>query len=137
MSLRPFVLIIDGTSEEQLSIVENLEDTGYHAYGVKNPEQALTFCREVDIVLTSLQSIEQFGLASFRALQEKAPKLRFILTAPEDRIAHLDLPGLRIARTVPAPFLLRDLIRAVRRTSSPWYIIWRRFLTGGEKGAGC
>ena len=137
--MRPSVLVIGGTPEEQLSIIENLEDAGYLADSVETPENALRICQttQVHIVISSLHSVEHFGLAAYRTIQEKVPALHFILTVPRERIPHLDLPGLTIGQVVPAPFLLRDLLKAVRRSSSPWlslsHQLRARFSSHGEQ----
>ena len=130
--MRPFVLVIGGASEEQISIVENLEDMGYLADSVESPENALGICEKtrVDVIISSLGSVERFELGAYRVLQERSPELVFILTTPKNRIPHLDLPGLNIGAVVPAPFALRDLVKAVRRISNPWLSLKRHFVEG-------
>ena len=129
-SVRPYILVVGGTSEEQLSVVENLEDAGYLADSVETPESAMEICRKtrVDFILSALHSMEHFGLAGYRDIQELLPELRFILTVPQDRLSHLDFPGLNIAQVVPAPFLLRDLLKAVKRSSRSWKRYFRKLV---------
>lgn len=139
--MRPFVLVIGGTPEEQLSIVENLEDAGYTADSTETLEGAADFGIRTQgvVIISSLRSVENFGLAAFRRLQESLSDPHLILTVPRERVSHLDLPGLNIGQVVPAPFLLRDLLKAVRRSSSSWFS-WKRSIVkkfgAAEQGSG-
>jgi DNA-binding NtrC family response regulator len=133
--MRPFLLVIEEDDEMQTLLVESLEDENYLTHGVTSAAEALKHCSRtrVDIAISSLCSIDRFGIKTYHAMQERYPELVFIITAPKDRISRLDLPGLKLGPILPTPFRLRDITKAVHQTSNWWLSLKRHVGEGVEQ----
>lgn len=130
--MRQFILVLEEDDEMQNVLVETLEDEGFWAHGVASTEAALKLCRwtKVDLAVSSLDSVSRFGLATYRAIQERYPEASFILFCPPDAAARIDLPGLNIGGILTTPFRLRNFVKTIRRNSN-WRLSFKRHLTEG------
>jgi len=113
------VLVVDDDAEIRETLVEVLEERGYHAIAASNGQQALDALlggTRPDMILLDMMMPEMDG-AQFRARQQQEPEIAeipVVLISAHDDLARR-VRELDASAALQKPISFRDLIDTVRR----------------------
>lgn len=119
-SKRPAVLIVEDEQLVRLNAVKMIEDAGFEAIEAANADEAIRILesrRNIRVVFTDIQMPGSMdGLKLARAVRNRWPPIKIIVTSGHDRVSEQDLPeGGRFFAKPYEPTKITDTIRELTR----------------------